>query len=573
MKKIILPILLLLSGSLLHAQFDASRMRINNVKVVDVETGKAKTTTVHLQDGKIVRLGGEKMPEPEGELQVDGSGKYLIPGLVDAHIHLFQTGGLYTRPDAIDLQHYRPYPVERQWAKENAPNFLQRYLAAGITSVIDMGGPFFNYAVRDSFSDPSAYPNLYLTGPLISTYQPEAFEIEDAPILKVENAEEAVELVRRQLPYRPDFIKIWYIARKPEDADESYPIVEATIKESHAKGLRVAVHATELYTAKLAIRAGADILVHSVDDPIDQEFIDMVLEKNVAYVPTLVVHGNYIKSFRQERDFSAEDFNLSHPIPLGHLLDPHHLVEDPRVAGYKEFADGRVASLHEMDSIRLDNLKRMSKAGAWVATGTDAGNIGTLHASSYYDELAYMQQSGMDNAEILRASTIAGARILGKDDVEGKVAVGYKSDLLLLNSNPLKDIMAVKDIFGIVKGTRMYEPKDLISHTPEELAQQQLNAYNCGDIEAFLAPYSEDVELYNFPDELTTKGKEKMRPGYAGMFKQLPNLHCELVQRDVLGNTVIDHERITGIPGQEPFEAIAIYKIEDGKIAKVYFIR
>ncbi|MGD1840791.1 MAG: nuclear transport factor 2 family protein [Thermonemataceae bacterium] len=105
------------------------------------------------------------------------------------------------------------------------------------------------------------------------------------------------------------------------------------------------------------------------------------------------------------------------------------------------------------------------------------------------------------------------------------------------------------------------------------LAQQQLDAYNNGDIDAFLVPYAETVEVYTFPNELSYKGKEKMRPRYAKFFEQYPDLHCELVNRIVQGNTVIDHERIQGIPGRSPFEAIAIYKIEDNKIAKVYFVR
>jgi len=115
------------------------------------------------------------------------------------------------------------------------------------------------------------------------------------------------------------------------------------------------------------------------------------------------------------------------------------------------------------------------------------------------------------------------------------------------------------------------ETKTMI--TPETLAQQQLDAYNSGDIEAFLVPYSEDVEIYNFPDQLTAKGKDQIRPNYENMFKDLPDLHCELVNRIVLGNTVMDHEKVTGLKGIESLEVIAIYKIKDDKIAQVYFVR
>jgi hypothetical protein len=97
-----------------------------------------------------------------------------------------------------------------------------------------------------------------------------------------------------------------------------------------------------------------------------------------------------------------------------------------------------------------------------------------------------------------------------------------------------------------------------------------LNAYNLRDIEAFLEPYADDVEIYDYPDKLQLKGKEMMREGYAGMFEKVTNLHCELVERIVQGNIVIDKERVQF--GDKFVEAVAIYHIENGKIKKVYFI-
>lgn len=107
---------------------------------------------------------------------------------------------------------------------------------------------------------------------------------------------------------------------------------------------------------------------------------------------------------------------------------------------------------------------------------------------------------------------------------------------------------------------------------PESLVQKQLLAYNLRDVQAFLEPYSDDVELYIFPNKLIGKGKEKMRVQYEEMFKNVTNLHCEIKNRTVMGNTVIDHEIVTGF-GPQKVEAIAIYEIIDDKIAKVYFIQ
>lgn len=108
--------------------------------------------------------------------------------------------------------------------------------------------------------------------------------------------------------------------------------------------------------------------------------------------------------------------------------------------------------------------------------------------------------------------------------------------------------------------------------TPTSLVQQQLEAYNKGDIDAFLEPYAQDVEIYDFPNTLTNKGKDKIRPIYESMFDKYKNLHCKLVNRIIDGNTIIDQEQVTFEEGGRAYGAIAIYKIENNKIAKVYFI-
>lgn len=108
--------------------------------------------------------------------------------------------------------------------------------------------------------------------------------------------------------------------------------------------------------------------------------------------------------------------------------------------------------------------------------------------------------------------------------------------------------------------------------TPERLVQEQLVAYNERNIDAFLAPFSDSVRIYNFPATLSAKGRENMRFGYSRFFESNPKLHCTILNRIVEGNTVIDHEYVTGLANGLVLRAIAIYKIRDEKIAEVYFI-
>ncbi len=557
--------------SLSVAWAHAAPIALTHGQVLDVERREVLAdATILIDEGRILAVGpAADVAIPAGAQRIDVRGKWVIPGLVDAHIHLFQSGGLYTRPDAIDLRQYRSYETERAWVQDNAGDLLKRYLAAGITTVIDIGGPMANYALRDRFNQAQGpSPDILLTGPLISTYQPPALAGEDAPILQTDTPEQAREQVRRQLPHKPDFIKIWYIVRPGMPAEQTQSIVRAAIEEAHAHALKAAVHATQLRTAKLALQAGADLLVHGVGDaPVDEEFLALLKARQAIYIPTLVVSHGYGRALSGKYVPSAHDLALANPETVGTLTDLKALVQHGYELRPRNAPDGT------FPQVWLDNLKAVRDAGGIVATGTDAGNIGTLHASSFLDEVTAMQGAGLDSWDLLRASTLSGAQVLGHADQTGSIAVGKRADLVVLDRDPLSDPRNLQYVHRVVHRGTVYDPQALVpDDSPVALAQRQLNAYNARDVEAFLATYSEDVEVYGYPGRLLYQGKDKMRERYAAMFAQWPDLHCELVNRMVLGNTVIDQERITG-RNNEVMRAIAVYTVRDGKIARVEFIQ
>ena len=111
----------------------------------------------------------------------------------------------------------------------------------------------------------------------------------------------------------------------------------------------------------------------------------------------------------------------------------------------------------------------------------------------------------------------------------------------------------------------------LADTSPTAPVEQQAEAYNRRDLEAFLEPYSDDIELYEFPDKRHAVGKAAMREGYKPLFEKFPELHCESINRMIFGNTVIVHERVTGLP--KLVEAIAIYTIKDGKIVRLTLVQ
>ncbi len=110
-----------------------------------------------------------------------------------------------------------------------------------------------------------------------------------------------------------------------QKADATLPIVQAAIDESHANGVKIAVHATQYETAKLAVTAGADILVHSIDDKVlDPEMLQLLKSKKTVYIPTLIVAQNYNRTFTQQFNFTGHDFKYADPFMLGTLMDFQH---------------------------------------------------------------------------------------------------------------------------------------------------------------------------------------------------------------------------------------------------------
>lgn len=382
---------------------------------------------------------------------IEADGKWIIPGLIDAHVHFFQSGGIYTRPDVIDLRRWRSYDEERQWIWERLPDTFARYLSCGITSVVDVGGPMRNFDIRELARKTARAPRVAVAGPLASTYAPDALQVDDPPIVRVFTPQEARELIRRQLREAPDLTKIWFIHRPGDDLSEQLEIVEAAIEESHAGGVPSAVHATQLEVAKAAVRAGADILVHSVSDlPVDEEFIELLKENDVLYTSTLVVSEGYREVLNQEVDLLDVERKLGDPevIESWSVLD--HIPHDEIPGGLRrrQVPEGR--------PVTFDNLKRLQKAGVRVVGATDAGNIGTLHGPSLFREFDLMQKAGLAPMEILISATRNAAAVMGKEDDLGILEVGKYADLVILDADPLEDILNTTKIHLVMKGGRVF---------------------------------------------------------------------------------------------------------------------
>jgi imidazolonepropionase-like amidohydrolase len=498
------------ASSSLHATPDGKIALVNGT-LIDPATSRVTANAMVLVEGDHISAIGDQATavSTKGARVIDCKGKFILPGYIDTHVHFFQSGGLYTRPDAVDLTAVRSYKDEIGLIKKNLSNTFARYLRSGITSVVDIGGPMWNFEMRKIANSTAKAPRVAAAGPLISSVSRPQLDLGDPPIVKIDTPEQGRELVRKLAEKKPDYVKIWYIvppaqpaervAPKPSeggpvtpkpgeggspppasgqsDAERAAifrPTVRAVIEESHARKLRVAVHATELEAARAAVEEGADLLVHSVTDKlVDEAFVRLLKEKGTILTPTLVVFERYGRTFAGKLNLTPEEKAWGNPEVIA-SLDVTKIPADKMPERIKTSLANPEAVLDRIQKtydIALKNLKTLEDAGIIIAAGTDAGNIGTIHGPALFREFQLMKEAGLTPMQILQCATVNAAKVFdttggtsfrsSAPSKIGAIAPGNVADLVILKSNPVDDIAHASDIDSVMKNGVVY-PADSI---------------------------------------------------------------------------------------------------------------
>jgi imidazolonepropionase-like amidohydrolase len=419
-------------------------------------------TNVVVRGGRIDCVGPESScPVPAGIEVIDARGLWITPGLIDAHVHFSQTGWVDGRPDAHDMRALYPYEQVQSALRADPGRWFRAYLTSGVTGVFDVGGFPWTWSLRDTAS--AAQPHVAAAGPLLSTLDHWLNLPAERQFIYLDGVDAARGGVEYLAAHATNAVKVWLIPNEALDPAALASIVVGAGAAARERGVQLIVHATNLREAKSALRAGARMLVHSVDDqPVDDEFIALAKQANVIYCPTLTVLDGYRRLYEALATGRAPELD----VPAG-SIDPELLAGIAQFDSLPVSAERReriLASLQRAETrlkTMAQNLKPVHAAGIVIAMGTDAGNPLTVHGGSVFAEMEAMQRAGMSAGDVLVAATRNAARAMGRDARCGTIEPGKWADLLLVQADPSRDIANMRQLRAVMRLGELRQREEL----------------------------------------------------------------------------------------------------------------
>lgn len=404
-----------------QAQVAPPAIVLRAARLLDVENGTILSPGEVLVRGERIAEAGSKVAHPAEAQTIDLGDMTLMPGLIDAHIHLF------LHPGAEDLQTVQESVPQRTILATLA---AKADLMAGFTAERDMGtegAGSADTAVRDAINGGLVPgPRLRICGNAIdilgghedaNDFNPAEHLLSNATYANT--AEQLVEAIRGQVKEGADFIKIYQTGKDSlVNGRLSTPYqytgaqLAAAVEEAARTGRRVAVHATGEPGALFAVQAGVASVDHA--DQLSDETMRLMREKKIPAVPTFAI-----------TEYFAE-----------HATSPA--------------AADRQRKLQELHA---QEFKKQLAAGVPMAVGSD---VGPFPHGTQAREFELMVQFGMSPTAVLQADLLNGAKLLGWEGQIGSLKPGYFADVIAVPGDPSKDISALKHVSFVMKGGVVY---------------------------------------------------------------------------------------------------------------------
>ncbi|MDZ4730286.1 MAG: amidohydrolase family protein [Xanthomonadales bacterium] len=411
---------------------------ISNVTLID-GTGRPVVpgASVLVEGDRISRISRQALQAPKGTQVIDGTGKFLIPGLMDVHIHL--RGGVNVTKDGLTAG-------SQDFAE--GIQALQGYLYSGVTAIFDAGNlPDYIFGLRDmERSGETVLPRVYTTGGIV-TYPgshgsgPGAYLVDAWP--------DAIPVIDEHIARKPDMVKFTLEERgwgaRPMITLLPVDLLQTMIEYYNNQGIRSTVHASSELRAREAIFAGVDALAHPViQGPISDSFAPLMAAKKIPMATTLTIGENYSR-LAEHPEFLDEALYQA-------VLDADE-IEDLQTAGTAKW-QGETWTwwMKLMTPVAQENIRKIHEAGGVVALGTDQSSGPAVHR-----EMELLAAAGIQPMDIIKIATLNAALYLGVADQLGSIEEGKLADIVLLDADPTADINGAKQINIVIKAGQIIE--------------------------------------------------------------------------------------------------------------------
>ncbi len=422
--------------------FSETVYAITGGRLIDGNGGIPLNNALILIKGDTVQSvsGADATEIPAGALVIDASGKTIIPGLHDMHVHLLGDSSPFFYPDyvrAVGVDYHKN---------------LYAYLFCGVTSVLDVGEFAAEDVILSLREQEQAHcllaPRIFTVGAGITYPHGYCF-----PARVASNPEEAVKVVDDLAKRKPDRVKILYedstLTRKPIPAFDTETL-KALIDESRRQGLKTTVHVRTPEQAEAVVPLQPDALAH-IPAWFGSELkalIEMILN-HISCTPTLMARGTATKMFYENPDLLNEDFFKA-------CLDPRLVsaYQDPAllaIAQKNRSLIGRIMTAIFSFPERFLMVRCLVWAGNKIIIGTDAAVSAVFHGPAAHEEIGLYVTAGLTPLEAITTATRNGAEYVGKLDRQGTIEAGKLADLVILKADPTKDISNTKKIALVMK--------------------------------------------------------------------------------------------------------------------------
>lgn len=410
---------------------------IKNVNIIPMTEDNRiiRNANVVIKDNKILSI---NKPIPKDVEIIDGEGKWLIPGLIDMHIHGF-----------ADIDFGESYPTKGNTLFVDNQNVMALYIANGVTTILDLNARVDNFAQRNEIIKGNVIgPRIALAALINGGYG--SGRIANTP----ENGRQTVRLAKAE---GYEFIKVYSQLNK-----ETYT---AIVDEAEKVGMKVVGHIPndfqggleEAFIPSFGMVAHAEEYAKQSKDFSDEDinrFVNLAKKNNTWLSPTLTVIKRILDQAKSlDIIKSLEGFEYIHP-----LMQDKWLTSNQYNKGTN---DERIKRLERLVDFNNRLVKAFNKADIPIVSGTDAGSSGVIWGYSLHDEIENLTLAGLGNEEALVSTTRLSASWLGIEDKIGTVEEGKFADLILLDANPLEDIRNTREISGVFVNGKWIDKEEI----------------------------------------------------------------------------------------------------------------